>query len=68
MAHPLIDQPTAKNGVAQPSQGDVFVFPATVGQQGFWYLDQLDPGNPAYNIAVRFRLEGPLQCAAARSL
>ena len=43
----------------------VVVFPATVGQQGFWYLDQLQPGNPAYNIAVRFRLQGPLRVDGA---
>jgi thioesterase domain-containing protein/acyl carrier protein len=39
---------------------DIFVFPPSIAQQGFWLLDQLEPGNPAYNIAVRFRLEGPL--------
>ncbi|CEF48410.1 unnamed protein product [uncultured bacterium] len=64
MGHPLIDGPTTKNGAVKPWEGEVFVFPSTVGQQGFWYLDQLDPGNPAYNIAVRFRLEGPLHFAA----
>jgi thioesterase domain-containing protein len=42
------------------AEEDVFVIPASIAQQGFWLLDQLDPGNPAYNIAVRFRLEGPL--------
>ena len=51
-----------QNGHAtKPVPDEVFVFPATVGQTGFWYLDQLEPGNPAYNIAVRFRLEGPLR-------
>ncbi len=64
MGHPLIDSATKKNGGLRPWDGDVFVFPATVGQQGFWYLDQLDPGNPSYNIAVRFQLEGPLLHAA----
>jgi thioesterase domain-containing protein len=39
----------------------VVVFPTTIGQQGFWYLDQMDQGNPAYNIAVRFRLQGLLR-------
>jgi len=46
---------------ANPWAGEVFVFPTTVGQQGFWYLDQVQPGNPAYNIAVRFRLQGRLR-------
>lgn len=37
-----------------------YAFPATVGQQGFWFLDQIEPGNPAHNIALRFSLSGPL--------
>jgi thioesterase domain-containing protein/acyl carrier protein len=48
-------------GVANDDGDEVFVLPSTVGQQGFWYLDQLQPGNTAYNIAVRFRLQGPLR-------
>jgi thioesterase domain-containing protein/acyl carrier protein len=50
----------ATNGQVKTVTDDVFVLPATVGQQGFWYLDQLQPGNPAYNIAVRFHLQGSL--------
>jgi thioesterase domain-containing protein/acyl carrier protein len=38
-----------------------------VAQQAFWYLDQLEPGNPAYNIAVRFGLRGPLVVSALES-
>jgi len=38
-------------------------FPTTIGQRGFWFLDQVSPGEPAYNIAVRFRLQGPLRTA-----
>src|SRR5207248_9735168 len=34
--------------------------PATLAQQALWYLDRLEPGDPAWNIAVRFRLRGPL--------
>ena len=33
-------------------------FPCSVGQERFWLLDRLGPGNPAYNVAVRWRLEG----------
>ncbi|MEA3187678.1 MAG: hypothetical protein QOD99_1508 [Chthoniobacter sp.] len=43
--------------------GDVFVFPASCAQQRFWMLDQLELGNPAYNVAVRFKLEGRLHLA-----
>ena len=32
--------------------------PCTLAQRRFWVLDRLDPGNPALNVAVRWRLEG----------
>jgi len=38
----------------------LYRFPTSLAQQSFWYLDRLDPGNPCWNIAVRFRLVGPL--------
>ncbi|HXN72347.1 MAG TPA: condensation domain-containing protein [Candidatus Acidoferrales bacterium] len=37
-----------------------YCFPTTIAQQTFWFLDQLERGNPAWNIAVRFRIRGPL--------
>src|SRR5947208_3511090 len=39
---------------------DVFVFPATPQQQQLWFLDQLNPGNPAYNIPLAYELHGDL--------
>jgi len=33
-------------------------FPCSVAQERFWLLDRLDPGASAYNVAVRWRLEG----------
>jgi non-ribosomal peptide synthetase component F/thioesterase domain-containing protein len=33
-------------------------FPCSVGQERFWLLDRLDPGDSSYNVAVRWRLEG----------
>lgn len=42
---------------------DVFVFPATPGQQRFWNLNIKQPNNPAINIPMRFRLIGELQVA-----
>jgi len=33
-------------------------FPCSPAQERFWLLDRLDPGNSAYNVAVRWRLEG----------
>lgn len=34
--------------------------PLSYGQQRLWFLDQLEPGNPAYNISITFRLIGHL--------
>ncbi len=46
-----------------------YAFPVTVGQRVFWYLDQLHPRNPAYNLSIRFRVCGPLRPElAARAL
>jgi hypothetical protein len=49
-------------GLASPgSLGEpLYRFPTSLGQQSFWYLDRLEPGNPCWNIAVRFRIVGPL--------
>ena len=40
------------------------VFPVSFAQQRLWFLDQLRPGNPAYNNALFVRLKGPLRVAA----
>lgn len=39
---------------------DVYIFPTSFPQQRLWFLDQLLPGNPAYNIQHVLRLRGPL--------
>ena len=43
------------SGVAASGQDD---FACSVAQERFWLLDRLEPGNSAYNVAVRWRLEG----------
>src|SRR3989454_1054207 len=35
-----------------------FAFPATPQQKQLWFVDQLDPGNPAYNIPLAYELRG----------
>jgi amino acid adenylation domain-containing protein len=37
--------------------------PASFAQQQLWFVEQLEPGSPAYNIPAAIRLEGSLQLA-----
>src|SRR5262249_15013374 len=34
--------------------------PLSFTQRRLWFLDRLDPGNPVLNIALAFRVQGPL--------
>ena len=64
--------PQQGNGIARPDApggesggaGDTFVFPVSFAQQRLWFLDQLQPGSPAYHTCVTFRLSGPLNVPA----
>jgi amino acid adenylation domain-containing protein len=38
--------------------------PLSFSQQRLWFLDQLEPGNPLYNVAYVTRMAGPLQVRA----
>ncbi len=40
--------------------------PVSFSQQPLWFLDQLDPGSPLYNITDALRLNGPLDLEALR--
>ena len=49
-------------GVApKPANADPELsFPAAIAQQAFYFFDRVKPGNPAFNVAVRFHLSGRL--------
>ncbi len=36
-------------------------FPLSFSQQRLWFLNRLEPGNPAYNLGVALRLQGELR-------
>ncbi len=43
---------------------EVFVFPASFAQQRLWFLNQLAPGNPFYNVSTALYLTGSLNSIA----
>ena len=44
--------------VAVPRDGSPL--PLSFAQERLWFLDRLAPGNPAYNLALALRIDGPL--------
>src|SRR4051812_7050947 len=40
--------------------------PASSGQRRLWFLEQMEPGSPLYNIPYLIRLDGPLNDQALR--
>jgi Condensation domain len=43
-----------------PSRETGGPFPLSFSQQRLWFIDRLEPGNPAYNIADALKLRGRL--------
>ena len=39
-------------------------YPVSFGQRRLWFLDQLEPGEPTYNMAYAIWLDGPLDSEA----
>jgi amino acid adenylation domain-containing protein len=47
-----------------PQSRDSNIFPVSFAQQRLWFVDQMQPGNPFYNIPVAVRLQGELNIPA----
>jgi amino acid adenylation domain-containing protein len=64
----IVDRLTQSTGAQYcsitPSGDTADQHPLSYGQQGLWLFDQLDPGNPVYNLAAAARLKGPLNIPA----
>ena len=43
---------------------EVYVFPVSFSQRRLWFIEQLIPGNPFYNVPMGTRLIGPLDTSA----
>jgi amino acid adenylation domain-containing protein len=50
-------------GAAIPRRDRGAPAPLSLAQERLWFLDQLNPGNPAYNVPVMVRLAGRLDTA-----
>ncbi|HEY2740443.1 MAG TPA: condensation domain-containing protein, partial [Thermoanaerobaculia bacterium] len=56
-------RPTERRIAARAGSGPA---PLSYAQQRLWFIDQLEPGSPLYNMPVALRVEGPLRFEALR--
>ena len=66
MTHYLSDNslPAGEEKLTLPEETEVFVFPASFAQQRLWFLNQLAPDNPFYNVSTALCLTGSLNLIA----
>jgi non-ribosomal peptide synthetase component F/thioesterase domain-containing protein len=56
----------ANSASASAPAEEVYGLPPSLGQERFWGLDGLKPGNPTWAVPVRFRLQGALDIEFVR--
>ncbi len=52
-----------QNKASGEKRADFFVFPLSFQQEALWFLDQLEPGLPVYNLNLCFKANGCLDIA-----
>jgi hypothetical protein len=57
------DGGAGEHAAAAEAAEEVYILPASFGQERFFALDRQVPGNPTWNLPVRFRLQGALDPA-----
>ncbi len=57
------EPPRSSGSVIIPRLRKSNLVPVSFAQQRLWFLDQMDPGNHAFNVPVALRVSGPLQVA-----
>src|SRR5687767_14437635 len=57
---------STRNGEVIPRREVGASIPLSFAQQRLWFLDQLYPGRPTYNLARRVRMKGVLDVQALR--